>query len=693
MKPPVTFQLLFIGFFLVAGCQSHRQGDIADTIYTNGRIYTVNEAQPWAQAVAVKDGKFLNVGKNADVEAFKGDATEVVDLKGMFAMPGLIDAHNHATGASMGKANLYIENPNDIDAMLAEIKAYAEANRDVPFIRGEAWNLSVFPDNSPRKELLDAIVPDRPVYLYSQTGHDAWVNSRTLELLGITAESKQDNKYIWDVDPETGEPTGTIREYAMSLVEQALEPTEAGRIAPQLRDTMESFSSHGFTSLKLAEGEITWVEAANQLDEQGQLTVRLFPSWFHRAHNGAMKPEESRAVAARWKEFVTPMVYPRYVKMYADGSSSSYSSLLLEDYADRPGFKGSISYSYDQYVEDFTHFNKLGLGMLVHVYGDGSSDEMIKAFEEVRSRNGDDGAPLHFSHSFMTTPEQIERLSRIPGVSMDFMTLQYPHPAIEGNFVASIGEARWQKWLNVRAAAEIGIPYGFGSDWPASLEPVLNGFFQMQGFITRRDPRNPDYGSLNEGQAITLEQAVYGWTLGGAETLGFDWPEKLGSIERGKLADFIVLDRNIFEIPVETLKDTLVERTMVGGKTVFDRNMEEAQLEIIDVEITNKELDNAIDAAELDLLIGDEIYARSCGCFMTGSSDREQPNAPDPVRAAFGALQRKGFEYARPAREIYWKNTDSHYWIQWTIKDDDAILFAYDPVDEKAVEVLQVREK
>ena len=457
MKPFVTALLGVITVCSTANAQK------ADTVYTNGKIYTVNEKQPWAEAVAIQDGKFIKVGSVDNMKPLIGDRTEVIDLGGKMAMPGLIDVHNHATGASMGKANLYIKNPGDMDKMLAEIKAYAEANPDLPFIRGEAWNLGVFPGNSPRKELLDAIVPDRPVYFYSQTGHEAWVNSKTLELIGLTAKSKQDNKYIWDVDATTGEPTGTIKEYAMSLVEQALEPTDSRRIAPKLRETMESFSAHGFTSMKLAEGEVTWVQAANLLDREGKLGVRLFPSWFHRAHNGAMKPEESYAVAKRWREFVTPMVYPRYVKMYADGSSSSYSSLLLDDYADRPGFKGSLSFPYEQYVKDFTHFNTLGLGMIVHVYGDGSSAEIVKAFEEVRRRNGDNGIPLHFSHSFMTRPEQIERLSKISDVSMDFMTLQYPHPAIEGSFVRSIGKERYQKWLNVRSAAEIGIPHGFGS--------------------------------------------------------------------------------------------------------------------------------------------------------------------------------------------------------------------------------------
>lgn len=544
--------------------------DVADAVYTNGRIYTVNESQAWAEAVAVLDGEFLVVGSNTDVEAVIGENTEVTDLGGRMAMPGLIDPHVHVLGASIGKANLYISNPNDKNAMLSEIKAFADSNPDLPYIRGESWNLGVFEDNSPRKEWLDEIVPDRPVYFYSQTGHEAWVNSATIELIGL-ADREQDNRHVWEVDPETGEPTGTIKEYTMSLVETALGATDPVRLATEIAAMIDVFNSQGFTSLKEAGAEVWNVEAANLLDNRGELTARLFPAWFHLGHTGAMSAEESRAVAARWEDYRTPMVYPRYAKMYADGSSSSHTSLLQEDYSDRPGFKGVTSFSLVQLIDDFSYFNGLGLGMIVHVYGDGTSDTVIEAFEAVRKENGDNGAPLHFSHSFMTTPEQIDRLAEIPDISMDFIALQYPHPAIVGSFVPSIGEERYQRWINARHAAEANIPFSFGSDWPASLSPVLNGFFVMQGFVTRSDPANPDSGTLNEDQAITLEQAVYGYTQGAAHALGFDWPDKLGSIEEGKLADFIVIDRNIFEIPIETLKDTQIEKTVVGGKIVFER--------------------------------------------------------------------------------------------------------------------------
>ena len=545
---------------------------VADAVYTNGKIYTVNEAQPWAEAVAIRDGAFVAVGSNADVAAVTGEGTNIVDLGGRMAMPGLVDVHNHLTGAAMSEANLSIENRTDQAAMLAEIKEYAAANPDLPYVRGEAWNMGVFPDESPRKEWLDEIVPDRPAFFLDQSGHSAWVNSKALELIGVDENTEQTATFVFDVDPATNQPTGTIKEYALGAMEQVLEPIDPDRLAPHLQDTIGTFSMYGWTAIKLAEGEVPWVQAANLLDEQGKLDLRLFPSWFHRSFNTAMTAEESRDLAARWEDFKSDRVYPRYVKMYMDGTPGSYSVLMFDDYEGRPDFKGKTNFPSDEFIDEVAHFNSIGVGVIVHVFGDASSLELVKAFEAVRERNGDNGVPLHFSHSVITQPAEIERLAKISDVCMDFLTTPYPHPAIESGFVPPIGNARYQTFLNTQAAVEAGIPFSFGSDWPSSLETAPNGFFTIQSMVTRRDPNNPDYGVLNPDQAISLEQAVRGITQGGIDCLGFDWPDKLGSIEVGKLADFIVIDQNIFEVPIESVKDTNVDLTVVGGEVVFSRN-------------------------------------------------------------------------------------------------------------------------
>ena len=199
-------------------------------------------------------------------------------------MPGLIDVHTHPLTTGIDWSNMSIDDPTDADAMVAQLEAFAEAHPNLPVIRGGSWNLGVFDNDSPRKELLDAVVPDRPVYLLSQTGHSAWANSRALELAGITKDTEQTDTFIFDTDPATGEPTGTVREFAMGAVVQALP-----RLAPETISDAQAriFAEHnafGFTALKPAEGDPIVIRAANILDRRGDLTIRLFPSWDWRSH-------------------------------------------------------------------------------------------------------------------------------------------------------------------------------------------------------------------------------------------------------------------------------------------------------------------------------------------------------------------------------------------------------------------------
>jgi len=216
----------------------------------------------------------------------------------------------------------------------------------------------------------------------------------------------------------------------------------------------------------------------------------------------------------------------------------------------------------------------------------------------------------------------------------------------------------------------------------------------MEGWITRQMPGADEYGTVNADQAISVEQAVRGFTLGGAEALGADYSEQFGSIETGKSADMIVLDKNLLEIPETDIHKTEVEQTIFRGKAVFDRAEAIEDLDVVKIEITNADLQNAVDAAELNLLVDDDLWGGGHSCFVY---DREiDPGArlaSNVVNEAFASLSDQGYRFARPARTVYWKNTDSTYWIQWTIKDDAAILWAYDPETSGVVEILQVRDK
>jgi predicted amidohydrolase YtcJ len=582
-----SLSFLAIAVFILAACSPSgsepapqtvepaivSSGIVADTVYTNGKIYTVNEAQPWAEAVAIKDGKFMVVGTNDDVAAVTGEGTIVVNLDGSMAMPGMIDLHHHLLTVADATSYLGLTNADDADAMLAQIKEYAQANPDMPVVRGEQWNLGVFPNDSPTKELLDEIVPNRPAYFMSQSGHSAWVNSKALEIAGITEGTPTTDKFMYDTYDDSGEPSGTVREYAMAHVLQSLPKTPPEQMLQRIETMSADFAKAGYTSLKLAEGRPHQVKAAAMVEAQGKLSVRLFPSWEWESHYNEFTDEEMAEVIANWQDYQTDLIEPRYVKIFADGSPDSHTSLLYDDYADRPGFKGRTHRSKEALLEAVTEFNANGLGVITHVWGDATAGQVMDVYAEVRKGSGMNGAVLHLSHNAMTTVTDLEKFAKIEGVTVDFSpNLAYRHPITEGTWVPVIGEERYSSFYNVRSAIEAGLPVGFGTDYPSMLDPEINAFLHMQVWVTRVDPKKSGAEPLNLDQGITLEQAILGFTLGGAMSLGFDWPEKIGSIEEGKLADFVVLDRNILEAPISELYETTIVRTVVGGVVVHEAN-------------------------------------------------------------------------------------------------------------------------
>jgi len=265
---------------LVVGCAGQPAGDVADAVYKNGRIYTVNEAQPWAEAVAIKDGKFVVVGSNADVEGMAGDGTEVFDLEGQFVMPGVFDLHAHPFITPWyGTMNLELKGADTKEKILDAVEEYATAQPGQEWIIGGQWLLGLFPNDSPRKEWLDKIVPDRPVALLDQTGHSMWLNSRAMELSGITKDVETNQLIVIHKDPETGEPTGAINEQTLQMVERVIPQASAEDYADPIAEIFEMFLSHGITALQTAEGHRAPLDAMRFLESQDRLEQRVFVSW------------------------------------------------------------------------------------------------------------------------------------------------------------------------------------------------------------------------------------------------------------------------------------------------------------------------------------------------------------------------------------------------------------------------------
>ena len=691
---------LFILILLIAiiGCENNSgEQDFADTIYKNGKIYTVNEAQPWAKAVAIKDGKFILVGSNADVKKTIGPETKVIDLQGKFVMPGIVDMHAHPfSGVDLGTGSMNLNNPGDIDAILADIKSFVEEHPDKDVYLGGNWNVGgLFKDDSPDKKMLDEIIPDKPAFILSQSGHSAWVNSKALELSRIDENFENNGAYIFDRYPGSNIPSGTVRESGMVLIMNNLHYLSPEEFAPLLKDELERYSKYGITAIQPAEGAASHLLGGAILEKKNELNVRLFPAldWLT-SQLRVTNDEETIDFINDWKNYETDLIKPHYVKIFADGAADSHTLLLSEPYNDDPDNYGSMYLPFEDYRKAILDYHAKDISVHVHAMGDKTSTLLIDIFEEAEATYPDSKGVLHFGHAPFVKEEDLDRLTKLKKVTMNFSPmLAVPHPQMKLFIETPLGKKRHQQQYPVKTAIDKGLIAGFGSDFPSSLVPDPNSFYYMHGWITREVPGEPELGTINAENAISIEQAIHGFTLGGAKALGYDYASTFGSIEAGKSADMAVLDRDLFEIPRNEIHLTQVDMTIFQGKVVFDREEEERALVITDIDITNDALEDAIDAADLDLLIDDDIHGGH-KCFANLEPvTAGAPNAPTEVNAAFENLEEMGYQFARTARKIYWKNTNSDYWIQWTLKNEVPVLWAYDPEIKEVVEVLRIKER
>ena len=575
-RSAALFNVCFVAAVFATGCAQQPAGEIADTVYTNARIYTVNEAQPWAEAVAIKDGRFLVVGSNADVDAVTGEDSEIHDLGGRFVMPGIFDLHAHPFITPWyGGMNLQLAGADTKEEILDAVEAYAAAHPEREWLIGGQWLLGIFPDDSPRKEWLDELVPDRPVALLDQTGHGMWLNSKAMELAGITRDTETSQLIVIHKDPATGEPTGAINEQALQLVERVIPQASPEEYAEPIAEIFEMFLSYGITSQQTAEGHRAPLDAVKLLESGGRLEQRVFVSWdWKTTLNLAYTLEDIESQIQNRAAYASDLVYPNYVKIFADGGPFSATSLLLEPYEEtfvgESGVYGGANLTEEEFAEAFAMFDSWGVGVHVHAMGDGTIRRVVNALIAMKEANGDSGVPHKVAHNTMIQVEEIQRLAEMKDVNVDFSPpIWYPHAGATPGLMAAVGPERTGKTYPIKTALASGLSVGQGADW-LTANPIPDPFISIESMITRSNPFDEAMpGRINPDEAITLEQALYIATLGGAEVLGV--ADRLGSIRPGKLADMIVLDQNLFEIDVEQIYGTQVQQTILGGNVAYER--------------------------------------------------------------------------------------------------------------------------
>jgi predicted amidohydrolase YtcJ len=535
----------------------------AELVLRHGAVYTLDAARSWAEAVAIdREGRIAFVGTETDVEPWIGPDTRAIDLGGAMVLPGFHDAHCHPISGGMRAFECSLYDLDSVGKICEAIRRYAERNPDEPWIRGSGWAIALFRDGNPHKSILDEVVPDRPVLLYNADGHSAWANSKALAIAGITAESPDPPDGRIERDKRTGEPAGTLHEGAMTLVARHLPEVTAEQNLAGLRGGLEEVAGLGITSLQEASASEGLLQAYAELDRRGELTARVVAAI-------EAKPTQGEGQVARMIELREQYKGRRLradaVKIFVDGVLESKTAALLEPYEGSPDDRGKALWDPEVLNRTVMTLDKEGFQVHVHAIGDRAIRMALDAFEAARTANGVRDSRQHIAHLELVDPQDIPRFRRL-GVIANFQPFwAQAEPSIVTLTQPFLGPKR-SRWLYPIASVErSGAVVAFGSDWPVSSLDPLQG---IQVAVTRRDPKREDGPAWIPEERVDLAVALAGYTINGAY---LDFQEReTGSIEVGKAADLVVLDRNLFEIPTADIHRTRVLYTILGGRIIHE---------------------------------------------------------------------------------------------------------------------------
>jgi predicted amidohydrolase YtcJ len=548
---------------LVTACSSAAQkSDPADLVLRGGAVYTVDAARSWATAIAVRDGRIVYVGADSLPPGLTGPTTEVVELQGKMVLPAFQDGHVHpiSSGVELGECTL--DDLTTAAAIVDSIQRCARARPAEPWVRGGGWQLPVFPDANPSSKLLDQAVPDRPALLYAADGHSAWVNSRALALAKITRDIPDPLNGRIERDPRTGEPSGTLREDAIGLVSRAMPPRTSAELAAGLQRAQRLANRVGITTVFSAATNEAELRAYSEAERKGTLTVRVVAALhFDDPLADSMLPR-LRDLRTR---FAGSRVRPRAVKLFADGVIEARTAALLEPYLGSKGDTGKPIYDPDRLKDLTVALDGDGFQIHVHAIGDRAIRMTLDAFAYARARNGSRDARHTITHLELIDPEDIPRF-RALGAIANFQALWANGDEYLTRLTEPALGAERSRWLYpIASVARTGAVVSGGSDWSVSS---INPLDAMEMGIIHRQPDRPNQRPWNPAERVDLATMIAMYTINAAYQNHLE--RETGSIEPGKLADLIVLDRNLFDVPVEQIHRVRVARTLLEGKTVFE---------------------------------------------------------------------------------------------------------------------------
>lgn len=557
-----------VAALIVAAC-ARDEPEGVDRIFVNAAAYTLDDAQPWAKALAVDDGEIVYVGDNTGAEALAGADTIRHDLAGKMLLPGFIDTHMHpVAGGAYAKA-LSLDTGGAVEEWIDAIRDYAAANPDAPLLFGYGWLATTFGPAGPQREMIDAVVSDRPVLIMDEGFHGAWANSRALEALNITRDTPDPVPgFSYYKRDENGNATGYLLEGTAGMAMEALNVITEDVVVDGTAFVVDTLNAYGVTSAFDAGAlgyEDSLARILERLESEDHLTLRLVGSYRPRG------PEDVDAAidnAKRWRDTIRGDRYHyRVLKIMQDGTVEGRTAAMFEDYQGEPGNSGESVYTEAQMAQMVSGAAAENVDVHIHALGERAVHEALNAIEIARDAHPGSETRYAICHIQVITDQDLERFAGLDVIAQS-TPLWASYDTYGKQFVSDDQFSRYWRFASLR---DLGVRLTWGSDFPASgagmlgMSPVV----QMEIGHTRQDPGDPDAPvQPRMSERLDIDTLIRGYTIDAAYQLHME--DTIGSLEAGKLADLVVLDRNLFETGPYEIHETQVEMTLLGGVVVYE---------------------------------------------------------------------------------------------------------------------------
>lgn len=551
--------------FVFSSSAAYAAAQKADLVLVNARVYTVDDKHPWAEAVAISDGKIVAVGSKASVASYLKSGAKVIDLGGRLVLPAFGDAHVHPVFGGMAFTRCSLHGGRSIEDYQKTITGCLASHPGKGTVYGVGWEDSQFPPNGvPRKEVLDAVSTDRALVFESVGGHSFWLNSKALELAGITRDTPNPVNGEINRDPKTGEAVGALQESAMGLAEPLIPKPTAKELEDSILYTERLFNAWGLTNWHdagidlSADGSSETMAAYKALQDRGALSthVTLAFKW-----DNSRGLEQVQTIIAASRRAEQQGLRAKTVKFYVDGVIPQQTAAMIEPYEGTTG-RGALQIAPEALKAAVTQVGAAGFQPYVHAIGDGAVRAGLDAFEAAIKTNGSLDRPM-ITHLNVVDPQDQPRFGKL-GVIAQFQptwSSNYPYMDLTKQ---AIGPKRSGYIYPTGSILRGGGVVAFGADWPVDTANPLLG---LQVAVTRVNYEATDTPPLLADEAITLSQAVKAHTLDAAMANGV--ADLTGSIKTGKSADLVVLDQDIFKLEPMQIGKTKVLLTLFKGAAVY----------------------------------------------------------------------------------------------------------------------------